>query len=289
VREVPLSRRITRDRKALMSTSDGPIRFEVDSGVARVTINRPDKRNSLTVESVVRLARAWRAIEEDPSVRVAILTGAGDKAFCSGADLGTLIPLITDRREPQDEWDREFKENPRIFNQALLRTHTFTVPVIAAVRGFALAGGSELAMGADIIVAAEDAVFGLPEVARGLVPGGGGIARLSRGVPYAFAAEVVLTGDHISAGDAHRMGIVNRVVPSAEVLPSAEAIARRMARNAPIAMRKAKEGLIRCRGVSLGEAFHVENELVAAIAKTEDAHEGPRAFMEKRAPNFVGR
>lgn len=272
-----------------MSTSDDPVRFEVGDGIARVTINRPDKRNSLTAESIVRLASAWQAIEDDPSIRVAVLTGAGDKAFCSGADLGSLIPLITNRRDPQDEWDRQLKENPRIFNQALLRLPRFTVPVIAAVRGFALAGGTELAMGADIIVAAQDSTFGLPEVARGLVPAGGGIARLSRGVPYAFAAEIVLIGDHISAADANRMGIVNRVVPSADVTKTAEELAQRMAQNGPIAMRKAKEALIRCGGSSLGDAFRVENEMVAFISGTEDAREGPRAFMEKRSPNFVGR
>lgn len=271
------------------STHDIPVRLEVDNGIARVTINRPDKRNSLTAEAVVRLANAWQAIADDPAVRVAVLTGAGDKAFCSGADLGTLIPLITNRREPQDGWDRQIKENPRLFNRALLRSTSFTVPVIAAVRGFALAGGTELALGADLIVAAQDSVFGLPEVARGLIPGGGGIARLSRGVPRAFAAEIVLVGDQISAQDAHRMGIVNRVVPSADVLATAEAIAERMARNGPIAMRTAKQALIRCGGASLGDAFRVENELVTFVAATEDAHEGPRAFMEKRTPNFVGR
>lgn len=272
-----------------MSTYDAPIRFEVADGIARVTINRPDKRNSLTAEAIVRLAEAWQSVQDDPSVRVAVLTGTGDQAFCAGADLGTLIPLITGRREPQDEWDRRLRENPKLFNKALLRSTSFTVPVVAAVRGYALAGGTELALGADIVVAAEDSVFGLPEVARGLIPAGGGIARLSRGVPYAFAAEVVLVGDRIPAADACRMGMVNRVVPSADVLDTADAIARRMARNGPIAMRTAKAALLRCGGASLGEAFRVENELVTVIARTEDAQEGPRAFMEKRTPNFVGR
>lgn len=272
-----------------MAAIEVPVLLDVDGGIARVTLNRPHKRNSLDPEAIVRLADAWAAIEEDPNVRVAILTGAGDTAFCSGGDLSTFIPLITNRRQPQDEWDHKIKADPRIFNRAMLRSYTFSVPVIAAVRGYALAGGSELAMGADILVAADDSHFGLPEVSRGLVPGGGGIARLTRGVSYACAAEIVLLGDQISADDAHRMGIVNRVVPSDQVLATAEAIAARMAMNGPLAMRKAKQALIRCGGSSLRDAFKVENETVAFIAATEDAHEGPRAFMEKRRPVFVGR
>jgi len=175
---------------------------EGGDGIVTLTLNRPDKHNALSPEMVCRLADAWDAIAADPTTRVAVVTGAGDRAFCTGADLGRLIPLFTGARPPDDEWDERLRSDLRLLDKALLRRADFTVPVVAAVRGFALAGGTELVLGTDLRIAADDAEFGLTEVARGIIPAGGGLARLARQVPWAKAAEVVLVGDRISARDA---------------------------------------------------------------------------------------
>lgn len=266
-----------------------PVLFEVTDGIARVTINRPDKLNTLSPEVVVRLAAAWDAVSSDESVRVVVLGAQGNRAFCAGADLGSLIPLLTGAREAKDDWDRQLKADPRLLNRALLRTSRFNVPVIAAVKGYALAGGTELVLASDLRIVSEDSTLGLTEVTRGLIPGGGGLARLSRQVPYTFAAQIALVGDRISATDALAMGLVTRVLPVAEVDAEVERLALRMARNAPVAMRKAKEALLQCGGRPLPEAFKIEGECAAVVVRTDDAREGPRAFMEKREPKFVGR
>lgn len=263
--------------------------LDVSGGIARITLNRPDKRNALSPEMVCRLADAWDAVEADPEVRVAVLTGAGETAFCSGADLGRLIPLFTGARPPDDEWDERLRAEPRLLDRALLRTTGFTVPVVAAARGYAVAGGMELLLASDLRVVADDSELGLTEVSRGILPAGGGLSRLGRQVPWARAAEIVLVGDRIPASEALAMGLVNRVVPAAEVLPTAEALAERMARNGPLAMRKAKEVMVTSNGLPLDEAFRIESRAAGVVMASEDAREGPRAFMEKREPRFTGR
>ena len=178
-----------------------------------MTLNRPDKMNALNPEMIVRLARAWDAIEADTSVRVAILTGAGERTFCAGADLGRLTPLLTRARAAEDEWDEALLADPKILNRAMLRRLDFTTPVIAAMRGTVVAGGMELALACDLRIVAEDSTLGLAEVKRGLIPAAGGIARVSRQIPWAAAAEILLIGERISAAEALRIGLVNRVVP----------------------------------------------------------------------------
>jgi enoyl-CoA hydratase/carnithine racemase len=263
--------------------------FDVHDGVARLTMNRPEKLNAISPEMTVRLAEAWDAVAADPDVRVALLTGAGERAFSAGADLARLIPLLTRSRSPEDEWDERLLAEPRLFDRALLRTTTFTTPVIGAARGFALAGGTELLVACDLRVAAHDSEFGLTEVSRGLIPAGGSLARLARQVPWARAAEIILVGDRIPASEALAMGFVNRLVAPDEVLPTAEALARRMAENGPLAMRKAKEAMVRSNGRPLEDAFKIENECWAAVLASEDAREGPQAFVEKRKPVYTGR
>lgn len=154
--------------------------INIDGGIARLRLNRPDKRNALSPEMVVRLAEAWQSVAVDPSVRVALLTGAGDTAFCSGADLGRLIPLFTGGRRAEDEWDERVAADPGLLDRALLRTTEFTVPVVAAARGFAVAGGMELLLACDLRVMAEDSELGLTEVVRGIIPAGGGLSRVGR-------------------------------------------------------------------------------------------------------------
>lgn len=264
------------------------LRFSIEDGIAVVTLDRPDKLNSLNPELVCRLADAWDTIAGDPAVRVAIVTGAGDRAFCTGADLGRLIPLFTRARPPDDEWDERLLADHTLLDRALLRRTDFTVPVIAAIRGFALAGGTELMLGTDLRIAAEDSEFGLTEVSRGIIPGGGGLARLARQVPWARAAEIVLVGDRIDARTALDIGLVNRIVPADDVMDLAMQFARRMARNGPLAMRAAKEVMVTSNGLPLDEAFTIESRVAGRVMRSADAIEGPRAFIEKREPRFTG-
>ncbi len=267
---------------------EAPVQVEIDDRIAFVTLNSPETLNALSPRMVVELADVWERIEARRDVAVVLLSAAEGRAFCVGADLKTLIPLLSGSREPADEWDRQVKEDPRLLNRALLRTSRFTVPVIAAVSGFVLAGGMELMLACDVRLVGEGSTFGLTEVSRGLIPGGGGLARLSRQLPYAAAAKLVLTGEHVSATEALEMGLVNSVVPTDALAAEAKDLATRMARNSPIAMRKAKEALIQCSGIPFSEALRKESVLAAEVLKTDDAKEGPRAFMEKRAPRFTG-
>ena len=261
----------------------------IEGGVAEVTLNRPDKMNALTPEMLVRLARQWDEIEADASIRVAIVTGAGERAFCAGADLGRLTPLLTRARPAEDEWDEALLAEPKLLNRAMLRRNDFTTPVIAAMRGTVVAGGMELALACDLRVCAEDSTLGLAEVRRGLIPAAGGIARISRQVPWAIAAEILLIGDRIPAAEAYRAGLVNRVVPAAQVLEIARQLASRMAENSPLAMRKAKEVMTAASGRSVEEAFGLEDAAIRVVLRSADAREGSRAFIEKRLPNFIGR
>lgn len=262
--------------------------FDVSDNVAQVTLNRPEKHNSLTPEMVVRLADTWDEVMDRPEIRVVLLTGAGEKSFCSGADLGSLIPLVTRARPPADEWDERLIADPKLANKALLRSTDMTTPIICAVRGYALAGGFELFIASDLRVVADDSRFGLTEVRRGLIPGGGGTARLGRQIPRAYAAEIMLLGDHITAARALEFGLVNRVVPSAEVMACARDLAARMSANGPLAMRKVKETMLRSDGLPIEDAFGLEDDANRIIVRSHDAHEGPRAFMEKRTPQFTG-
>ncbi len=271
------------------STTPRPaLRLTIDDGVAIVTLDRPDKLNSLNPELVCRLADAWDAIAGEPEVRVAIVTGAGDRAFCTGADLGRLIPLFTRARPADDEWDERLLSDHTLLDRALLRRTDFTVPVIAAVRGFAVAGGTELMLGTDLRIAADDSEFGLTEVSRGIIPGGGGLSRLARQVPWSRAAEIVLVGDRIDARTALDIGLVNRIVPADDVMDLAMQFARRMARNGPLAMRAAKEVMVTSNGLPLDEAFAIESRVAGRVMRSADAIEGPRAFIEKREPRFTG-
>jgi len=263
--------------------------YEKRDGVAYLTFNRPEVHNAWNPELFCRLADAWADFAEDGSLRVAIITGAGDKAFAVGADLATFIPLVTRARQPEDDWDRRVLEDLTLTDPAVLRNYPLYKPVIAAVNGFCLAGGTELLQGTDIRIAAEHATFGLSESKRALVPGGGSMVRLARQIPYCKAMEILLTGDRISAEEAYRIGLVNYVVPAAEVMPLAEQFARKLAANGPLALRAIKEAVIRTSGLPLEEAYKIESKLSRQVFLSEDAREGPRAFMEKREPRYTGR
>jgi enoyl-CoA hydratase len=263
--------------------------YEKRDGIAYLTMNRPERRNAISPQMLVQLAEAWMDFREDADARVAILTGAGDKAFSAGADLGLLIPLISGARAPADDWDKRVVEDRSISRAALLRGFDLYKPVIAAVNGFALAGGTEIIQATDIRLAAPHAQLGLTEVKRGIVPAGGSLVRLARQIPYCKAMEILLIGDFISAEEAHRIGLINEVVPADRLMARAEEIAGKIAENGPLAVAKCKEAVLRSSGLPFDEAFKIENECGRAAFASQDAIEGPRAFMEKRKPRFTGR
>lgn len=251
------------------------LRFERKDRVAIVTIQRPEAMNALTREMLVGLDAAFAEFNADPDLWVAILTGAGDRAFCAGMDLKEAMPLITegDQMGYEDHTKRQLSD---VFK-----------PVIAAVNGHCIAGGMEMLLGTDLRIAAEHATFGLGEVRWGLVPTGGSHVRLPRQIPWAVAMELLLTGQPIDARRACEIGLVNRVVPPAELMDAATELAIRICRNGPLAVRTAKE--IAVRALSLERGFVLEKALGARVLDSEDAREGPRAFAEKRPPRFTGR
>ena len=215
--------------------------YEKQGHVAVITFNRPERHNAISPEMMVRLFDAWTEVRDDPEVRVAILTGAGDETFCAGGDLGKLMPLFTGAREPEDEWDRRIKDDPMMTMTSLLKGFELYKPIVAAVNGRALAGGMELLQATDIRVASSEAVFGLTEAQRGLVPGGGSMVRLCRQIPWARAMEILLLGETITAEEALDIGLINAVVAPDQVMAAAHDYAERLAANGPLAVQKIKE------------------------------------------------
>ena len=266
-----------------------PIVIEREGHVAVVRIDRPHKRNALDVECFCRLSDAWEELGADDAVRAVIVTGTGDVAFSAGADLGSVMPLYSGGREPVDDWDRRALADTKLFTRGVLKGVALDKPVIAAINGPAIGGGCELVLGTDLRVAASHATLGLAEVKRAIMAAGGGTTRLARQLPYAVAMEVLLTGDPISADDALRHGLVNRVVEAGRVLDEALALAARIAQNGPLAVQAIKRTVRESDGLPLAEAFGIEARAGHALSATEDAAEGPRAFVEKRAPVYKGR
>lgn len=263
--------------------------YEKKGAVATLVMNRPERRNAMSPEMIVELVDAWTDVRDDPEVRVAILTGAGDRAFCVGGDLQLLIPLLSGARAPEDEWDRRVVDDRRLVMHALLRRFDVFKPVIAAVNGVALGGGTEILQATDIRLAVPEAQFGLSEPKRGIIPAGGSLVRLARQIPWCRAMEMLLLGDPISAERAERIGLINEVFPTPDLLRRARDIADRLAENGPLALQKIKEVVARTSGLPLDDAFRIESEASREIMRTEDAREGPRAFMEKRRPAFRGK
>ena len=260
--------------------------YQRQGHIAVLTLNRPEVRNAINPEMSIRLAEAWQRVRDDEQVRVAVLTGAG-AAFCAGADLGRLIPLFSGARQPEDEWDERLLADPRTTNRALLRNFDPEKPVIAAVNGHAIAGGMEILQGTDIRVAVAKAKFGVQEVKWALVPAGGSTVRMPAQMPFAKAMELLLTGDLISAQEALALGFLNHVVD--DPLQKAMQIAEKIAANGPIAVYTIRCSARACLGLPEQEALKLESKLSAPVFQTEDAREGPRAFMEKRQPNYQGR
>ena len=251
----------------------------IDGAVATVTVNRPKVLNALNAATLTELGEAMRALKADASVRVVILTGAGEKAFVAGADINELVTLTPDAGKAHAELGQ------RVFDLV----ERLGKPVIAAVNGFALGGGCELAMACTVRLAADTATFGQPEVKLGLTPGFAGTQRLPRLVGKGRALELVLGGGRIDAAEAFRIGLANRVVPAASLLDEARALAQAWAANAPVAMRYAMEAVAHGLETSCAEGCFVEASLFGLAFATEDMREGTRAFLEKRKPEFKGR
>jgi enoyl-CoA hydratase len=235
--------------------------YEKRDQVAYLTFNRPRVRNAISPEMLCRLADAWLDYAADDSLRVAIITGAGDRAFTAGADLGTMIPLLSGDRAPVDEWDHRMVRDPEALSRvAMMRGFHLDKPVIAAINGVSVGAGTELMQATDLRIAAEHATFALTEVARGFMPGGGSAVRLARQIPYCKAMVLLLTAAPMTAQEAFRIGLVNEVAPAAEVMTRAEAWAHKIAANGPLAVRQTKKTVLQTLGRSLDEGFAIEKE-----------------------------
>jgi enoyl-CoA hydratase len=262
--------------------------FERRDAVAWITINRPEARNVLGPRAFVELADAWEAVRHDSAIRVVVLTASGERDFCCGGDLGGLIPLWTGAREPADEIERRLLTDPAIVDRVLLKGEPLCKPVICAVNGRALGGGCELLQATDVRMAARHAEFGLPEPKSGIVPGGGSMVRLARQLPYAHAMRLLMTGEPIDAQTALGWGLVSEVVEGSELLARAEALAARIAANAPLALAAIKRTVLESHTERWADAFDLEARESAGVMMSKDAREGPRAFKEKRPPVFRG-
>ncbi|MEO3871200.1 crotonase/enoyl-CoA hydratase family protein [Nonomuraea sp. B12E4] len=267
----------------LLPISTPHCRIERDGHVLTVTMNRPEARNALSSDMLVGLASAWAYASEEPGIRVAILTGAAG-TFCSGADLKAMGQPSTD-----PEARARAARIGNVHWKGLLREDLPTKPIICAVEGYAVAGGTELLVGTDLRVVAESATLGLFEARRALFPMGGSAVRLPRQIPYCHAMDLLLTGRAITAAEALQMGLVNRVVPDGQALPAARELAADVAASGPLAVQAILRVYRDTLGLPEQAALKVSDELGWPVIGSEDAKEGTRAFREKRPPTYHGR
>lgn len=256
--------------------------------VALVRLNRPEARNAINPQMVVRLVEIWRELRADHGVRVIVVTGTGS-CFCAGADLGELAPLLSGAKTPVTPADMAVAADNSLIFQAVLRDFDTEKPVIAAINGHAIAGGMEMVQGTDIRVAVPGARIGVQEVKWAIFPAGGSSVRIPQQMPFAKAMELLLTGDTITSEEALAYGFLNYVVPPEELLPKAMEIAQKIAANGPVAVKAIRASARACLGLPEKEALALEMKLAMPVFETEDAREGPRAFMEKRQPVYKGR
>jgi enoyl-CoA hydratase len=247
-------------------------------GIGWITVNRPDKLNALNVETVEELRVAFEEYHNDAEVKAVILTGAGEKAFIAGADISEFVHL-----------DAEKGKHYALKGQELTKfIESFRKPVIAAINGFALGGGTEFALACHIRLASENARMGQPEVKLGLIPGFGGTQRLSRLVGKGKAMELILSGKVIDAKEAYEIGLVNKIIPAKDLLSEAEVLAKEIIKNAPLALEFAIRAINKGLDQTLDAGLRLEAEIFGRACSTEDSREGAKAFLEKRKPNFRG-
>jgi len=252
--------------------------YKKEGKIAIFTINRPEAMNALNVETVRELLEAMVDFRDDPKLWVGIVTGAGERAFCGGADIKDTLPFMKEHR--RDPWSMP---------PSIMRGLELWKPLIAAINGMALGGGLELALACDIRIAAENARLGTPEVNLGMIPGWGGTQRLPRAISKCQAAEILLMGKPVDAQEAYRIGLVNKVVPQAEVMATAKEWAGSICQAGPLAVRAAKEAMLKGCDMTLEDGLRLENSLVAYVMGTEDFAEGTKAFVEKRKPEYKGK
>jgi enoyl-CoA hydratase/carnithine racemase len=257
--------------------------IEKSGKVATVTLNRPESYNALNFQLWRELTDAWIQLKADPEVWTIILTGAGDKAFCAGQDLKEMAQL----KEEAEQQGRPYTSSmPEATPTKYLE---MPKPVIAAINGVAIGGGLELALASDIRIAADHARMGLLEVSRGIMPGAGGTQRLPRVIPFGIALELLMTAKLMDAREAYRIGLVNKVVPLADLISTAQELAATINENAPLAVRAVKEAAYKGLQMPLNEGLRFETLLLSHLRQSEDSREGPKAFAEKRKPVFRGR
>lgn len=254
--------------------------FEKQESCAILTFNRPKVRNALSFDLINESIDAITTAENDPMIKVLIITGNGDRAFVSGADINEL-------QQRNTLTELEGAANKR--RDLTLLLETITKPTIAAINGFATGGGLELAMACNIRIASDNAKMGLPEINLGIIPGNGGTQRLPRLISKGYATEMILTGDLIEAHEAHRIGLINHVVPFHELMPKALNIANKIASKPPLSIKLAKDAINNGGNMGLREGLQYEGKLFAILCDTLDKKEGVSAFLEKRTPNFQGR
>jgi enoyl-CoA hydratase len=254
------------------------LNYKKEGGIAVFTIDRPEVMNAINMEVHWELSRTLMNFREDPELFVGIITGAGEKAFCAGADVSDALPFA------KENWDKAWT-----MPATHMRGLELWKPLIAAVNGLALGGGFEIALACDLRIASENARFGTPEVNLGLIPGECATQRLPRMIPWCKAAEILLMGKVIDAEEAHRIGLVNELVPLQDLMPTARKWAETICKKGPLAVRAAKEAMIRGTAVTLEEGLRLERSLFGYLTGTEDYVEGTEAFLEKRKPVFKGK
>jgi enoyl-CoA hydratase len=264
------------------------LKYEKKNQIVYLTLNRPEARNAIDPELVLNLVAAWEEYKNDRSLRCAIVTGEGDKAFCAGADLGKLIPIVTGAKDAETDAERQIQNDPGLIDRALLRDFEIYKPIISAINGYAIGGGLELLYSTDIRIACEEARFGLQEVKWSVFPSGGSSVHLPRQISYAKAMEILITGELISAEEALNFGLVNRVVHREHLMEESERYASIIVKNGPLATSAIKRAVLNNIGLPIREALQKETEIAASVFASKDAREGPKAFKEKREPKYIG-
>ena len=268
--------------------SEPAVIAERDGHVVTLTLNRPDKKNAFNAEVLCRLCDAWDMIDADDGVRAAVMTGAGGN-FSAGADLDRLVGALVAGKPAEDEYEERIRQDVGLIYKGFLKDFRPATPIIAAVEGYCYAGGIEILQAFDVRVAGENAQIAVSEVQRGLFPMSGSTVRLPRQIPWTVAVEMLLTGEPSSGRRAYEVGLVGHVVPDGTALDRAREIAGRIARNGPLAVRNVKASVLAADALPEADAYTRELELGMEVMASQDAREGPRAFLDKREPDFTGR